>query len=177
MFASIFFYKPIIFDNTNFTQLTLLSYPTLSSAAQPIFTTHDIYDTAFSPTTVSPPTLALSHSFLTPTYQLVIATTHNLLIYGLPPVLMPDSPSGKKGKNKKKNRSKSKSISVPELELLRTVELPQLPADGGSFRAAKYDFLFPLCQPYLLIYVPDSILHLQPPFILFSTPPLPALEN
>ena len=124
--------------------------------------------------------LALFHSFFTPAYQLVIATTHNLFIYGLPSRGIPDSPAEKKVKNKKKSKSKSKSVTDHELQLLRTVELPQLPADGGNFRAAKYVFLFPLCQrtcPYLLICVLDSILHLQLPFILFSTPPLPAPAN
>jgi prolactin regulatory element-binding protein len=103
--------------------LSLLTYPSLTPAVSSIQTTHDIYDATFSPAT------------------LVIATTHNLLIYALPSLDSSTStPIKGKGKNKKKGKQKSKSQSEPELELLQTIELPALPggAEGASFRAARF---------------------------------------
>jgi prolactin regulatory element-binding protein len=108
--------------------LSLLTYPLLGLAAQPIHTTHDIYDATFSSTT------------------LIIATTHNLLVYALPsrPTESPtSSPSKSKAKNRKrgKQRGGSKSQLEPQLELLRTIELPALPGgmvEGATFRAARF---------------------------------------
>ena len=62
--------------------------------------------------------------------QLVIATTVNLLIYGLP--------EAKRGPPVRK-KGKLKATLLPELEHLRTVELPALPSDvaGSTFRAAR----------------------------------------
>jgi len=125
-------------------QLSLLTYPLLGLAAQPIHTAHDIYDATFSSTTVSP-IVFISWRHLTPLQQLVIATTHNLLVYALPsrPTVSPtSSPSKSKGRSRKKSkREKSKSQLDLGLELLRTVELPALPGglvEGATFRAARF---------------------------------------
>lgn len=68
--------------------------------------------------------------------QLVIATTVNLLVYALPTVAdIPKPPSPTKSKKK----GKQKEQALPELELIKTVELPDsVGGPGGSaFRAAR----------------------------------------
>ncbi|KIM90988.1 hypothetical protein PILCRDRAFT_811489 [Piloderma croceum F 1598] len=102
--------------------LSLLTYPSLIPAASSIQTSHDIYDATFSSTT------------------LVIATTHNLLVYALPSASADSSTTKGKGKGKRKGKQKSKAQTELELELLQTIELPVLPGavEGASFRAARF---------------------------------------
>ncbi|KAL0949636.1 hypothetical protein HGRIS_009682 [Hohenbuehelia grisea] len=98
---------------------SLLSYPSLAPVVQSISTgKDDIYDATFSATT------------------LVVTTTANLLVYALPKASnsRPQSPS--KGKKK----GKQKAQPLPDLEILRTVELPASlgGVSGSTFRAARY---------------------------------------
>ena len=62
-------------------------------------------------------------------FQLIIATTVGLLVYSL------------KSKDEESEKtSKQDSSSLPELELLNTIELPAVPGNegGSSFRCARF---------------------------------------
>ncbi|KAG5643785.1 hypothetical protein DXG03_009664 [Asterophora parasitica] len=106
-------------------QLSLLSYPSLSPVAEPIHTEKEIYDASFSGTT------------------LVVATTHNLLVYALPtPAAIPETPSPtKKGKGKARKAKSANASAASKLELLHTIDVLASAggANGGTFRAAKYN--------------------------------------
>jgi prolactin regulatory element-binding protein len=84
----------------------------------------DIYDITFSLTTVRPSPIPQLYLLNQSFWQLVVATTINLLVYSLP------KPSNTTGKAK-----------LVDLELLQTIERPNLPgAEAGSnFRAARFD--------------------------------------
>ncbi|KAJ7228813.1 WD40 repeat-like protein [Mycena pura] len=96
--------------------LQLLSYPSLAPLALAVNTDKEIYDATFSKNT------------------LVVATTHNLLVYALPTANSKGSPS----KNKKKG--KQKAVVPSALELLRTIDAPVSVSGstGSTFRAARY---------------------------------------
>ncbi|EJD01209.1 WD40 repeat-like protein [Fomitiporia mediterranea MF3/22] len=107
--------------------LAVLSYPSLTPAAKPLKTKHEIYDASFSPT------------------SLVVATTDELLVYALPSAAAPpSSPPGTKTRSKQKQKQKAqkgKAESVKELKLLETVERPALPGLNGvttTFRAVRF---------------------------------------
>ncbi|KAI5125032.1 hypothetical protein M0805_007456 [Coniferiporia weirii] len=103
--------------------LAILSYPSLVAAASALRTEHEIYDVAFSPTT------------------LMVATTDKLLIYALPTAPVPNgSPAASRTRSKKQKQS-IKQEQVDDLELLKTVEPPALPGLGSgssTFRAVRY---------------------------------------
>lgn len=144
MFVFVSSHKPIIFDNAYFyTVNSSLISNIRPSCPTRLYHSRHIRRSILTYYSKSRPLLHYLTASSLQTYQLVIATTHNLLIYGLPSPDIPDSPTEKKGKNKKKSKSKSKSVPDPELQLLRTVEVPQLPVEGGTFRAAKYEFPLP----------------------------------
>ncbi|KAI0080678.1 WD40 repeat-like protein [Panus rudis PR-1116 ss-1] len=92
--------------------LSVLKYPSLEPLSSAItISKGEIYDAAFSSST------------------LVIATTVNLLIYNLPD----DTDSEKKA-------GKHKATSSASLQLLKTVDRPELPGKdaGSSFRAIRF---------------------------------------
>ncbi|KAF8974375.1 WD40 repeat-like protein [Flammula alnicola] len=101
--------------------LALLSYPSLTPIYETIHTEREIYDVTFSD-------------------KLVIATTHNLLVYSLPTAT---TPSPKKGKKKSKASSTTHSEKLQSLELEKTVELPSSTGEGSTFRVARYHPLDP----------------------------------
>ncbi|KAI0698637.1 WD40 repeat-like protein [Cytidiella melzeri] len=95
--------------------LSLLEYPSLRPAANPIrLDKGEIYDATFSATT------------------LVVATTISLLVYTLPKL---DTSS-----TSEKAAGKRKETLGTDMELVKTVERPNLPGfDGGSsFRAVRF---------------------------------------
>ncbi|KAJ8495903.1 hypothetical protein ONZ45_g12666 [Pleurotus djamor] len=98
---------------------SLLAYPSLQPVVQSISTgKDDIYDATFSGTTV------------------LVATTANLHVYALPKVpdnITTPSPS-------KKKKGKQKAQPLPDLEILRIVELPASlgGVSGSTFRSARY---------------------------------------
>jgi hypothetical protein len=106
--------------------------------------------------------------------QLVIATTHNLLVYALPSASAESLTAKGEGKGKKKGKQKAKVQSELELELLQTIELPVLPgaAEGASFRAARSALSrFQIRHPYLSFSFSDSI-RTQPQRCIQSSTPL-----
>ncbi|KAJ7591254.1 hypothetical protein C8J56DRAFT_887644 [Mycena floridula] len=111
----------------------LLSYPSLVPVASSISTEDEIYDVTFSETTV------------------VVVTVASLLVYALPSAV--DQTSSSPSKKKKKKKTASVSKVVPELELLRTVEIPDAVGGpgGGKFRSAKQVVLVKFRNPDLLV--------------------------
>ena len=118
----------------------------------------EIYDVAFSPTSVRPspspspsPSLSSPHDDahrLTP-LQVIVATTANLQIYALPPDDDNDEFEKETGASKGKGKGTDKGTPAAPLKHLRTVARPKLP--GGepqsAFRAARYalpPLFFPL---------------------------------
>ncbi|KAF4602259.1 hypothetical protein EYR40_005464 [Pleurotus pulmonarius] len=98
---------------------TILAYPSLQPVVQSISTgKDDIYDATFSSKTV------------------VVATTANLIVYAIPKLPEPTSSSSPS----KKRKGKQKAQSIPDLEILRTVELPASlgGVSGSTFRSARY---------------------------------------
>ncbi|KAF4600856.1 hypothetical protein EYR38_005501 [Pleurotus pulmonarius] len=94
-------------------------YPSLQPVVQSISTgKDDIYDATFSSKTV------------------VVATTANLIVYAIPKLPEPTSSSSPS----KKRKGKQKAQSIPDLEILRTVELPASlgGVSGSTFRSARY---------------------------------------
>jgi hypothetical protein len=79
-----------------------------------------------------------SYSSFLNDYQLVIATTVNLLVYALPTGSLVPSPKGKAKGKSRKGKSSTRQTSL-KLELTHTVDLPVTLAAtvGGSFRAAR----------------------------------------
>jgi hypothetical protein len=59
------------------------------------------------------------------TSQLIVATTHSLLVYSLP--LDPSSPTNEKGKNKEQVLSLAKTVDVPTATI----------GEGSTFRQIK----------------------------------------
>ncbi|KAF8192615.1 WD40 repeat-like protein [Pholiota molesta] len=102
--------------------LTLLSYPSLEPIATSIHTEKEIYDVTFSKD------------------LLVVATTHNLLVYAIPSVTAssPDTStkSVKKGKKAKVNVT-GHTEKPRALALEHTIELPSSTGEGSTFRAAR----------------------------------------
>ncbi|KIK08386.1 hypothetical protein K443DRAFT_672409 [Laccaria amethystina LaAM-08-1] len=97
--------------------LSLLHYPSLMLAAEPIHTEMEIYDATFSSQT------------------LVIATTHNLLVYLLPEEFSATNPSSKEEGKKKSNGSENSPVP---LTLQHTIVLPASTGVGSTFRAVRY---------------------------------------
>jgi len=87
--------------------LSLLSFPSLAPAAPPLKTEKEIYDVALTPS------------------SLIIATTHQLLVYALP-----DSSASEKD---------GQSVPSPRepLVLRKTVEVPAVVGAGGTFRSIR----------------------------------------
>nr|GAT53998.1 predicted protein [Mycena chlorophos] len=96
--------------------LQLLSYPSLAPIALPIKSDAEIYDAAFSQTT------------------LVVATTASLLVYALPSTASKDSPA------KSKKKGKEKAAGAADLELLQTIKAPETISklSASDFRAAAF---------------------------------------
>jgi len=95
--------------------LSLLRYPSLSPAADPVHLDKgEIYDASFSSKT------------------LVVATTVSLLVYALPPSEAQDK--------SEKAAGKEKENALAALQLLKTVERPTLPGNnaGSSFRSVRF---------------------------------------
>ncbi|KJA30095.1 hypothetical protein HYPSUDRAFT_60938 [Hypholoma sublateritium FD-334 SS-4] len=104
--------------------VSLLSYPSLIPVSESIHTEKEIYDVTFSP------------------HQMVVATTHNLLVYTLPgaatasPNAATDS-SVKKPKKKVKVSHNGSTEKLSALLLECTVELPPSTGEGSTFRAVR----------------------------------------
>ncbi|TDL29463.1 WD40 repeat-like protein [Rickenella mellea] len=100
-------------------EFTLLSYPSLQPVTTTIHTDHAIYDATFSSS------------------NLVVATTNNLLVYGLPTTISLPSPG--KGKKKQKQRQRTASSLISELSLIKTIDRPTLPgSEACTFRAVRF---------------------------------------
>lgn len=78
--------------------------------------------------------------------QVVVATTANLIVYAIPKVPEPTSSSSPS----KKRKGKQKAQSIPDLEILRTVELPASlgGVSGSTFRSARYVSIAPCRYVY-----------------------------
>ncbi|KAF9057732.1 WD40-repeat-containing domain protein [Panaeolus papilionaceus] len=108
--------------------LSLFYYPSLEPVAEPIHSDKEIYDASFSST------------------SLVIATTHNLLVYELPNSTStsnaeeknPSSPAAKKGKKKLTSTSNGHGEKTNALELQHTIDIPSVVEEGSTFRNAKF---------------------------------------
>ncbi|THH03583.1 hypothetical protein EW145_g6157 [Phellinidium pouzarii] len=105
--------------------LAILSYPSLNPAANSLRTEYEIYDVAFSLTTI------------------LVATTNKVLVYALPAASAPDGSftSSRIRSKKQKQKQKAKSEQVGDLELLSTIEPPALAglgAGSSSFRAVRF---------------------------------------
>ncbi|EAU84276.2 hypothetical protein CC1G_01272 [Coprinopsis cinerea okayama7 len=101
--------------------LSLLSYPSLRPVANPIHTEKEIYDVAFGAN------------------LLIVATTHNLLVYELPSTSQPSSPTASKKKGKNKTSTVNGEKQAPSsLTLKKTVDLPSsLVGEGATFRSIR----------------------------------------
>ena len=98
--------------------------------------------------------------------QLVVTTTHNLLVYALPPAPLSATESPKKKKKKSKANTGGLSEKVSSLILKKSVPLPSSTGEGSTFRAARYILLlFRLRTCLLLLFVRH---HPQDQRILFS---------
>ena len=76
--------------------------------------------------------------------QLVVTTTHNLLVYALPPSPLPKKAtmeSPKKRKKKSKTNIDGLSEKLTSLSLQKSVPLPSSTGEGSTFRAARYILL------------------------------------
>ncbi|PPQ77338.1 hypothetical protein CVT25_010920 [Psilocybe cyanescens] len=103
--------------------LTLLSFPSLRPIADTIHVEKDIYDASFSDN------------------NLVITTTHNLFVYGLPTTTLPKSPtttSPKKSKKKSKAATNEPNEKLLTLELQKSVDVPSSTGEGSTFRVGRY---------------------------------------
>ncbi|KAH0587327.1 hypothetical protein H2248_006127 [Termitomyces sp. 'cryptogamus'] len=100
---------------------SLLFYPSLSPAAEPIHTENEIYDATFSGSTI------------------VVVTTRDFRVYSLPssPEVR-QTPSSKKSKGKGKNTKSASHPLSPKLELLQSVDVPTIPGVVPAFRSARY---------------------------------------
>ncbi|KAH6915234.1 quinon protein alcohol dehydrogenase-like superfamily [Coprinopsis sp. MPI-PUGE-AT-0042] len=92
--------------------LSLLSFPSLEPVASPVHTEKEIYDVAFGAS------------------SLVIATTHNLLVYELPTGLQ--SPVTEKGKAAVPNTENSVDLVVA-----KTIDVPSVIGEGCTFRSIR----------------------------------------
>ncbi|KAF5322709.1 hypothetical protein D9619_000869 [Psilocybe cf. subviscida] len=99
--------------------LNLLSYPSLQPVAEPIHTEKEIYDATFSDNT------------------LVVATTHQLLVYSLPEASEAEPNSTSSSKKNKKTTQKVNGTRQ-SLNLVQTLNLPSTTGEGSTFRAARY---------------------------------------
>ena len=75
--------------------------------------------------------------------QLVVTTTHNLLVYALPTAPLSTTATGSPKKRKKKLKASNDGLNekVSSLTLKKTVPLPSSTGEGSTFRAAKYALL------------------------------------
>ena len=83
--------------------------------------------------------------------QLVVTTTHNLLVYALPTLpLSPTSATETPKKRKKKGKASNGGLSEKtSLSLQKSVPLPPSIGEGSTFRAARYIMpLIRLCVSY-----------------------------
>lgn len=103
----------------------------------PIHTENVIYDISFSNTSVCDVILSSPNTFFEYLLQLVVTTTHNLLIYALP-TASTTTESPKKRKKKTKASFDGQSEKVPSLSLQKSVPLPSSTGEGSTFRAARY---------------------------------------
>ena len=85
--------------------------------------------------------------------QVVIATTHNLLVYELPTTPLATKGSPKKRKKKTRASADGSSEKVPSLTLQESVPLPSSTGEGSTFRAARY--ILPLFR--LRVSYPDLL--------------------
>lgn len=120
-----------------FLQFSLLSYPSLIPISESVHTEREIYDVTFSANQVCLFQCQLFREITI--YKVVIATTHNLLVYALPgltaaPLSSPVSPKKSK-KNSKTSQNDTDKLSTLKLE--HTVELPSSTGEGSTFRAAR----------------------------------------
>ncbi|PPQ66763.1 hypothetical protein CVT24_008720 [Panaeolus cyanescens] len=105
--------------------LSLFSYPSLELLGKPIHCEKEIYDASFSST------------------SLLIATTHNLLVYALPNFSSSisekttTSPAAK-GKKKSTSISNGQSEKSQSFELQKTIDIPSVVGEGSTFRNAKF---------------------------------------
>ncbi|PAV20951.1 WD40 domain containing protein [Pyrrhoderma noxium] len=106
--------------------LSILSYPSLTPVAQPLHTEHDIYDVAFSNTSI------------------LVATTGKLLVYKYPLIESLEVSPGTKTRNKAKEQKQkedalTQSQLATELQLLNTIDPPSFQSSSKSaFRAARF---------------------------------------
>ena len=73
--------------------------------------------------------------------QLVVTTTHNLLVYALPTAPSPTKAatgSPKRRKKKSKANTDGRSETVSSLSLQKSVPLPSSTGEGSTFRSARY---------------------------------------
>ena len=73
--------------------------------------------------------------------QLVVTTTHNLLVYALPTAPLSTAAATenpKKRKKKSKANTDDLSEKVLSLSLQKSVPLPSSTGEGSTFRAARY---------------------------------------
>jgi hypothetical protein len=75
--------------------------------------------------------------------QLVVTTTHNLLVYALPTAPLSTTATGSPKKKKKKSKAGTDGLSekVSSLSLQKSVPLPSSTGEGSTFRAARYILL------------------------------------
>jgi prolactin regulatory element-binding protein len=108
----------------------------------PIHTENIIYDLSMSNNSVGLFFYLRMHFEHVP--QLVVTTTHNLLVYALPTAPLSTTATGSP-KKKRKKRSKASNDGLDEkvssLSLQKTVPLPSSTGEGSTFRAAKYVLL------------------------------------
>lgn len=124
-------------------QLTLLSFPSLSPIAESIHTEKEIYGVSFTSTSVRPHFTLPIHVLRHPT-QLIIATTHDLLIYTLPDsnirastVSRTSNPKGSP-KKRKKTKANGGKANVRPLVLEKRVDVAfASTGEGSMFRAIR----------------------------------------
>ena len=88
--------------------------------------------------------------------KLVVTTTHNLLVYGLPTV--PTTEATESPKKKKKTTKTSiddLNEKISSLSLQKSVPLPSLTGEGSTFRAARY--VLSLYWSHLIPWLLDTI--------------------
>ena len=75
--------------------------------------------------------------------QLVVTTTHKLLVYALPTAPLSTKATAESPKKKKKAKTNTDGLSekVPSLSLQKSVPLPSSTGEGSTFRAARYILL------------------------------------
>lgn len=92
---------------------------------------------------------------------MVIATTHNLLVYTLPGAATTSSDAAtnnsvKKPKKKVKVSHNGSTEKLSALLLERTAELPSSLGEGSTFRAVRYVLLLKI-EPYSYFVLKDII--------------------